>query len=122
MRLHLNITVPVAGIRGLYAALGALVALNRVYLQYHPRTPGLYESGVRYFRDAEHGTQNTPDAELSITIPDCLRAGGADCKVLAAWRVAELLEAGEAARPHVEATATWRPHVARAGCTCRRQH
>ena len=117
MRLHLNIVVPVAGARGLYAALAALVALDRVYLQAHPRTPALYESGVRYLRDAEHATQGTPDAELWLTIPDCLRAGGADCKVLSAWRVAELLEGGERARPHVRApragSGTWHVQVKR---------
>jgi len=95
VRLYLNICVPVSGPMGLEAALEALVALNRVYLRTHPRTPALYQAGVRYLRDADAATQDTPPAELWLTIPDCRSAGGADCKVLSAWRVAELRERGE---------------------------
>jgi len=100
MRLYLNIAVPVAGEVGLHAALEALVALDRVYLRAHPRTPPLRRAGVRYLRDADAGTQANPPTELWLTVPDAIRAGGADCKVLAAWRVAELRERGElGARP-----------------------
>lgn len=95
MELRLNILVPVAGPVGLLAALEALVALNRVYLRSHRGAPSLYRAGVRYLRDADEGDQGTPDAELWLTIPDCLASGGADCKVLSAYRVAELRENGE---------------------------
>lgn len=97
--VRLNILIPVAGPTGLYLALTSLVMANRLYLETHPDCPGLYESGVRYLRDADKGTQESPDAELWLTIPDCIAYGGADCKVLAAWRVAELQEQGEAAVP-----------------------
>jgi hypothetical protein len=98
VRLYLNICVPVSGAVGLQAALSCLVALDRLYLRTHPRTPRLYQAGVRYLRDADFGTQKTPASELWLTIPDCIAAGGADCKVLAAWRCAELVERdGEAA-------------------------
>lgn len=99
--VRLNILVPVAGPTGLYLALGMLIAANRLYLRTHPDAPPLYESGVRYLRDAEQATQKSPDAELWLTIPDAIAYGGADCKVLAAWRVAELVEAGEDATPLV---------------------
>lgn len=92
MRLYLNICVPVSGAVGLQAALSCLVALNRLYLRTHPRTPRLYAAGVRYLRDADAGTQDTPPAELWYTIPDCIKAGGADCKVLSAWLCAEMIE------------------------------
>lgn len=96
--LYLNICAPVAGPIGLEAALECVVALNRVYLRAHPDTPALYRAGVRYLRDADRGSQAVPDTELWLTIPDCIRSGGADCKVLSAWRVAELREQGEHAR------------------------
>lgn len=70
-----------------------------MFLRTHPGFPGIYESGVRYLRDAENGTQSSPDSELWLTIPDAVSFGGADCKVLAAWRAAELQEAGEDASP-----------------------
>jgi hypothetical protein len=94
VRLYLNIAVPVSGPIGLEAALECLVALNRIYLRTHPRTPHIYKAGVRYLRDADEGTQETPPAELWLTIPDCISAGGADCKVLSAWMVADLRERG----------------------------
>lgn len=95
MRLRLNLCVPVAGPLGLAVALEALVQLNRVYLRTHRDAPALYQAGVRYLRDADNGDQQLPDAELWLTIPDCLKSGGADCKVLSAYRVAELRESGE---------------------------
>lgn len=98
MLLYLNICVPVAGPIGIEAALECLVRLDQMYLRVHPETPPLYQTGVRYLRDADGATQETPPAELWLTIPDCIRAGGADCKVLSAWRCAELREAGEHAR------------------------
>jgi hypothetical protein len=99
MRLWLNICVPVAGATGLEAALECLVALDRVYLRTHPQCPGIYDAGIRYLRDADGASQETPPSELWLTVPDCIASGGADCKVLAAWRVAELRERhGEHAR------------------------
>ena len=95
MRLRLNLCVPVAGPLGLSVALEALVSLNRVYLRTHPGAPRIYEAGIQYLRDADNGNQDMPDAELWLTVPDCLASGGADCKVLAAYRVAELREQGE---------------------------
>lgn len=102
MELRLNICVPVAGPLGLLTALEALVSINRVYLRTHPRAPSLYRAGLRYLRDVDNRSQALPDAELWLTIPDTIAAGGADCKVLSAYRVAELRERGELdARCHV---------------------
>jgi hypothetical protein len=66
----------------------ALVAANVAYLNEHPDTPRLYESGVRY--EAE------PDDEDDWNdIPATLALGVGDCEDLAAWRIAELRIAGE---------------------------
>jgi len=97
--LRLNIVVPIVGASGLYIALAMLTSANRFFLRANPGFPSIYDSGVRYLRDAEHGSQASPDNELWLTIPDAVRYGGADCKVLAAWRAAELLEQGELAAP-----------------------
>jgi len=99
LRLYLNICVPVSGPLGLEAAIEALTALDRVYLRSHPGTLPIYESGAVYLRDAEDRDQGRPRAELWLTVPDVMRAGGADCKCLVAWRLAELRERGEDARP-----------------------
>jgi len=113
VRLRLNLCVPVAGPLGLSVALEALVQLNRVYLRTHPAAPRIYEAGIRYLRDADLGNQDMPEAELWLTIPDCLASGGADCKVLAAYRVAELREQGEiGARCDVIKTGPQSWHVA----------
>ena len=113
MRLRLNLCVPVAGPLGLAVALEALVSMNRVYLRTHRDAPALYQAGVRYLRDADNGDQQLPDAELWLTIPDCLASGGADCKVLSAYRVAELREQGElGARCSVIRTGPQSWHVA----------
>lgn len=66
--------------------------VNRHYLTAHPETPKLYASGVRF------------EAELPAClggvnwcrdIPATLRDGCGHCVALAAWRIAELREAGE---------------------------
>jgi len=72
----------------------AMVANNVGYLKAH-QAPLLYETGVRYRRD-EQGTEMQ-----WWDIPSILRAGYADCKGLAAWRVAELRHAGYSATPRV---------------------
>lgn len=100
--LRLNVVLPVTGALGMRFALDVLVAANRLFLRRNPSFPALYRSGVRYLRDADRGTQDSPDAELWLTAPDALAYGGADCKVLAAWRAAELLEREhEQARPEL---------------------
>lgn len=62
-----------------------LVALNRLWLRFHPETKTLYESGVFYRREM-------PGREEWFGIPAVIEQGWADCEDLAAWRVAELLE------------------------------
>jgi hypothetical protein len=78
--------------RALQVLLWTLIHLNELYLRFHPRTPRLYDAGVRYMREP-YGY------EQWITIPKILRQGGADCEDLAAWRVAELRFRGIGARP-----------------------
>ncbi len=73
----------------LQALLEALIAINRVYLRrYKGRVRSLYESGVRYGR-----------TQVWDSIPDMITRRYGDCKSLTAMRVAELREAGQAARP-----------------------
>ena len=81
----------------LLSLLNALIALNRHYLRWHPDTPQLYRSGVRYRREPK-------GAEKWTTIPVILRKGHADCEDLVGWRVSELNHWGIAARPSF----TWR--------------
>ena len=82
--------------QGLRILLGALVELDRLYLAAHPQTPTLYAAGVRYRAEP-------PGQEEWLDVPHALAAGhrGAplDCEDLAAWRVAELRNAGIDARP-----------------------
>ena len=70
-------------------ALHGMVALNRVQLRAR-EVPPLYKSGVRY-KSEPPGTETIRDALTTYR----LRFG--DCAHLAAWRVAELREAGEQA-------------------------
>lgn len=71
------------------------VMSNRSYLHSHPRTPALYESGVVY----QNEPIGLPD-EL-VDIPAIRRKGWGDCLHLVAWRVAELRENGEDAKPRI---------------------
>lgn len=78
--------------------LEALTAANVVYLRFHPKTPKIYQSGVRYHEElAECRTCPIPEDWKSI--PYILHDGEGDCEDLACWRVAELLMAGEQAQP-----------------------
>jgi hypothetical protein len=72
--------------------LETLTELDRDYLKRHPRTPPLYRSRVRYQREP-------PGQEQWRTIPVVWKDGYGDCEDLAAWRVAELRNAGVHARP-----------------------
>lgn len=66
----------------------ALMVIDAIYLTDNPRTPLLYESGVRY-RAEDSGKPNTEYWWRDV--PRILRKGVADCKGLAAWRAAELV-------------------------------
>jgi hypothetical protein len=78
--------------------LEVLCAANVLYLQQHPHTPGIYQSGVRYAAE-EPACKTCPFPEEWLAIPYVLAAGKADCEDLACWRVAELLMQGVPARP-----------------------
>lgn len=67
--------------------LEALTMANVAYLLTYPRTPLLYESGVRYEEEPD-GRDEWQD------IPDTLARRTGDCEDLACWRVAELRVAG----------------------------
>jgi hypothetical protein len=72
--------------------LETLAELDLDHLRRHPRMPPLYRSGVRYRREPDR-------SEKWRTIPVVMAAGHGDCEDLAAWRIAELRQAGIAARP-----------------------
>lgn len=60
-----------------------MTLVNRFWLQHHD-VPPLYESGVRYQRDAR---------EAFDTLPHVLERGFGDCEDLATWRAAEIPDA-----------------------------
>lgn len=68
-----------------------LVSLDRAYLAQHPGTPSVFRAGVVYRREPK-------GQEFWKTIPRVLDDGHGDCEDLAAWRAAELNNAGERAR------------------------
>ena len=63
--------------------LEALTMANVAYLLDNPRTPTLYESGVRYLSEPD-GVDEWQD------IPDTLERRTGDCEDLACYRVADL--------------------------------
>jgi hypothetical protein len=65
-----------------------LIAINRVWLRGHPRTPPLYKAGVVYDRTM-----------VWDSIPDLYVRKRGDCKSLTAALAAQLREAGVAAAP-----------------------
>lgn len=73
--------------------LRALFAIDLDWLRRHPRTPPLYQSGVRYEREP---------FERWRSIPVCLEESAGDCEDLSCWRASELVLRGERAFP------TWR--------------
>lgn len=87
---------PEARNKCLQVFLWAMIVWNGRLLRMHREMgaplPGLYSAGVRYIAEPE-GQEHWEDI-LSI-----LQNKGADCEDLAAWRVAELRDAGIAARP-----------------------
>jgi len=68
--------------------LECLVGINKIFLASHPRTPKLYQSGVRYVR-----------TEVWDSIPDLYKRRYGDCKSLTAAYVAELRMAKQQATP-----------------------
>lgn len=92
MTIHVAILAPVAGKNDLRICAEALISLDRAYLRAHPRTPSLYQAGVRYHVE-EDGRENW------LAIPYILARGMGDCEDLACWRVAELREKGIYAIP-----------------------
>lgn len=73
--------------------LNALVAINIEWLKEHPRTPPLYQSGIRY----QHETVENWQA-----IPELLASKRGDCEDLACYLAAELRVKGIAARPFLK--------------------
>lgn len=105
MRLELQLSSPVlrdnpralaAAARGL---LEVTIAVNLAHLAEY-RTPRLYESGVRYRLEPD-------DREIVCDLEQVLEQGWGDCAMLAAWRVAELRQDGEAATTAIK----WRKKV-----------
>lgn len=67
--------------------LELLVQVDLLYLKLNPKTPKMYESGVRYYHEGIR------DEWFSTC--EALHEQLADCKGLSAWRVAELRLSGE---------------------------
>lgn len=79
---------PIDNAYTLRALLDGLTEINRAYLDYHPNTPALYQSGVRYGR-----------TQLWEPIPALYGRRLGDCKSLSAALIAEKNRNGEAAKP-----------------------
>lgn len=114
--------------------LQALTNIDRLYLQEHPETPRIYQSGIKYKAPAQFEQEDVPEmktlgeylarkgapdsvmgAYKSVAgmvgngehfrdIPRIIENGGGDCDNVASWRAAELCELGIAAKPYI----TWR--------------
>jgi hypothetical protein len=114
--------------------LEALVWCNRLYLQNHPETPLIYQSGIKYIVPEQFERAELPEVSMvrkymrdkgappSVMeafksmadqlgagehfreIPRIIEHGGGDCDNVAAWRCAELREHGIDAKPYI----TWR--------------
>ena len=84
------------------AVLQALAEYNAELVK-AGRVPPLYKSGVLYRRECGESFQDAAHV---------LAAGWGDCSNLAAWRVGELLAAGEPARVRVH----WRVYDSGARC------
>lgn len=82
MIIEFNIPSPV-DVRALNIFVRTLCAYNVLWLRRNPRTPNIYQSGVRY-------EQMPAGVEEFKPIPMVLKAGRADCDQLAPWRAAEL--------------------------------
>lgn len=72
----------------LNALLECLTRINQLYLQYHPGTPELYHSGVRYAR-----------TKLWESIPALYDRTYGDCKSLTAALVAQYRHEGRKSKP-----------------------
>jgi hypothetical protein len=75
------------------AAMDALIAADRAYLEDHPGTPALYNAGVVFIAEKQPGELNR-----WCDVATVLAQGGSHCVGLTAWRVAELQNQGEDAR------------------------
>lgn len=86
--------------------LDALVRIDQLYLRTH-RCPPLYRAGVRYAEEPPNEAKlghvgKTERVEEFAAIPAIIERGWGDCDDLAPWRVAELREAGEAAKIRIQ--------------------
>jgi len=78
--VRINFEVVEPDLRTVAILLEALTALDQVWIHDHPRTPHLYESGVRFVEE--------DGAELWPTIPIILARGYGNCDQLSAWLAA----------------------------------
>lgn len=96
--MSVQVTIRVPGKRPyLLLLLDALVAANRLLLRHNARIPKLYDSGVRYRREARNAQGQRK--EEWRTIVEILKNRGGDCEDLVCYRVSENLENGIRCRP-----------------------
>lgn len=117
--------------------LEALTWCNQLYLQNHPDTPLIYQSGIKYIVPAQFEKADVPEiaiirtflekkgapqivfdaldklynivggGEIFREIPRIIENGGGDCDNVASWRCAELRNIGINASPYI----TWRKRL-----------
>lgn len=83
--------------------------LNADYLRHHPGVPDLYASGVLYASDSQAlsgGPEDWPTIPWVIHRWRAYRRGS-DCKVLSAWRAAELRVRGGEKRARCVSESSW---------------
>jgi len=85
--------------------LEALINMNRFYLINHPNTPKIYEADVSYI--SQGGSEDWFD------IGEALKQGGGDCKILTAWRIAELRERNKLGWKSVRPFIKWKTNADR---------
>lgn len=78
----------------LSALLYGLSLANKIFLEYYPKTPKLYDTSVIYRAETE--TEHWSD------IPTTLKRGYGDCEDLACWRCGELQNQGINALPFIK--------------------
>lgn len=89
--IRIGVLVPTER-QALVAALELLCALNLLYLKSHPKSPLLFDSGIRYKREPR-------GVESWQTYEQMLVSKQGDCEDLASARVAEIRFRGLYAEP-----------------------
>jgi hypothetical protein len=107
--INVNVRIP-SRQQELLVMLEALVKLNRLQRRRNPRLPALYQSGVRYRREARDPRTGNRK-EHWRTFGEMMEARSGDCEDMVAARVSELREKGINAKPWLKKVSPRMWHV-----------